>query len=155
MVSSSTTKSGTSLIISETVFWTQLFPKLMLMGHFAPLSFLNHTMDSWQRLSSPHGLGSWPIYSPRHDSTYGLCFIFLELGLNLHLAMSSQIGWYHGPYLLPISFFIFLIALPISFDWAGIPYFFSSRITLFLVSSWKASQEDWLILFYSKHKNQA
>ena len=37
LVSSSTTKSGTSLIISETVFWTQLFPKLVLMGHFALL----------------------------------------------------------------------------------------------------------------------
>ena len=35
LVSSSTTKSGTYLIISETVFRTQLFPKLMLMDHFA------------------------------------------------------------------------------------------------------------------------
>ena len=35
LVSSSTTKSGTYLNISETVLWTQLFPKLVLMGHFA------------------------------------------------------------------------------------------------------------------------
>ena len=35
LVSSSTTKSGTYLNISETVLRTQLFSKLVLMGHFA------------------------------------------------------------------------------------------------------------------------
>ena len=35
LVSSSTRKSGICLIISQTVFWAQIFPKLMLMGHFS------------------------------------------------------------------------------------------------------------------------
>ena len=63
---------------------------------------------------------------------------FCGMGLNLHLALSSQIGniahiianlilWAHG---LPFSHFT---------DWAGSPYFFSSRdqdsrLTLFLLS---------------------
>ena len=36
LVSSSTRKSGIYLIISQTVFWAQIFRKLMVMGHFAP-----------------------------------------------------------------------------------------------------------------------
>ena len=39
LVSSSTTKGGTSLIISETVFRAQLFPNLVLMGHFGRIIF--------------------------------------------------------------------------------------------------------------------
>ena len=36
LVSSNTRKSGRYLIIFQTVFWAQIFPKLMVMGHFAP-----------------------------------------------------------------------------------------------------------------------
>ena len=35
-MSSSTTKSGRLLYCSETVFLGKIFPKLMVMGHFAP-----------------------------------------------------------------------------------------------------------------------
>ena len=58
---------------------------------------------------------------------------FCGMGLNLHLSMSSQIGniahiianlilWAHGP---PSSHLT---------DWTRSPYFFSSRLTLFLLS---------------------
>ena len=46
LVSSSNTKSGPYLNISETVLRTQLFPKLVLMGHFA-LGFVFIETVSW------------------------------------------------------------------------------------------------------------
>ena len=44
--SSSTRKSGISLLISQTVFQAQIFSKFMLMGHFGPpfLLLLRHFM---------------------------------------------------------------------------------------------------------------
>ena len=101
-------------------------------------SFLNHTMDSWRRCLIVSRIGLIAhIFSTSWFNLWPVLH-FMELGLNLYLAMSSQIGimahiiahliwWAHDP---PISHLT---------DWAGIPYFFSSRdqgsrITLFLLS---------------------
>ena len=56
--SSSTTKSGTFLYISQTVFRAQIFQKLMLMGHFAPKSAY------WENNSSTQTTQAQPEIKP-------------------------------------------------------------------------------------------
>ena len=53
--SSSTRKSGIYLIISQTVFWAQIFRKWMVMGHFAHVySAWNLNLDQTKINLGPH-----------------------------------------------------------------------------------------------------
>ena len=75
LVSSSTRKSGTYLIIFQTVFWTQIFPKLMVMGHFALKSFT-----------------SLPRFLLR--SQRGIQTVFYNLGHHTLMSNETVLIWY-------------------------------------------------------------
>ena len=68
LVSSSTTKSGTSLIISETVFRTQLFPNLVLMGHFGQM--IQQAEPKSEKMGYFHFVKTWALILL--DKAYGL-----------------------------------------------------------------------------------
>ena len=80
MVSSSTRKSGRSLYCSETVFLDKLFPKLMVMDHFAPHLILG-SPKTFAKISKeactpgPLGLFVTLLHGPPYHTSCKLTFL--------------------------------------------------------------------------------